>query len=172
MDLKGMLRTVPDFPREGINFIDITPLMKAPDALRQALSSMERFASHLSFDAIAAPEARGFLVAAPLAVSLGVPFIPVRKPGKLPAATLRGEYQLEYGEAALEIHADALSQGSRVLVVDDLLATGGTVAATRSLVERLGGSVAGFAFLVELTFLGGRSALSGCPVFSVVQLDH
>lgn len=172
MELGSFLRTVPDFPRQGINFIDITPLILEPKAFRSALDELKGFADTLSFDIIVSPEARGFIFGAPLAARLGVPFVPVRKPGKLPAATLRGEYQLEYGRTALEIHTDAVKPGQRALVIDDLLATGGTVGAARDLVERLGGQVAGFGFLVELSFLHGRSDLRDRPVYAVISLDR
>jgi adenine phosphoribosyltransferase len=167
VDLQRWLRTVPDFPHPGIEFIDIMPLLQDRTALREAITSMARFAGGIPHELIAAPEARGFLIGAPLAVVLDKGFVAVRKPGKLPRATERGEYALEYGTAALEIHRDAVPPGARVLVVDDLLATGGTVAATAELVRRLGGVVVGFAFLVELTALKGRDRLAG-PVFSVI----
>lgn len=169
MDLRERLRTIPDFPRAGIEFIDIMPLLGDSAAFRHAVSELARVASDWPHDVVVSPEARGFLIGAPLAVVLGKGFVAVRKPGKLPAATLRGEYALEYGQAALEIHRDAIRPGMRALVVDDLLATGGTVAATADLIRQLGGVVVGFAFLVELTKLAGRLRLSE-PVHSVIRL--
>ncbi len=170
MELATKLRTIPDFPRAGIQFVDITPLLQDPEAFREAFDQVVTWARTLHFDLVVAPEARGFLLGAPLALSLGKGFIPVRKPGKLPHRVERGAYQLEYGEAMLEIHQDAVRPGQRVLVVDDLLATGGTVLATADLVARLGGETVGFGFLVELTALAGRAALGEVPVFSVLEV--
>lgn len=166
------LRTVADFPRAGINFIDITPWVQDGQAFRAAIEELTAFARPLGVDLVAGPEARGFLVGAPLAVQLGVGFVPVRKPGHLPYDTIRKDYKLEYGEASLEIHVDAVQPGQRVLVVDDLLATGGTVAATIGLIEHQGGHVVGLGFLVELGFLGGRARMAELPIHSIVQLDE
>lgn len=171
MDLAQKLRIVPDFPRSGIQFVDITPLLQDAEAFRQAFDQVVTWARGLDFDLVVAPEARGFLLGAPLALSLGKGFVPVRKPGKLPHHIEQGAYQLEYGEAKLEIHRDAVAPGQRVLVVDDLLATGGTVLATADLVRRLGGQAVGFGFLVELMFLAGRASLGDVPVFSVLQVN-
>ncbi len=170
MEARPPLRTIPDFPRDGINFIDITPWVQDGAAFRAAIEELAAFARPLGIDIVAAPEARGFLVGAPLAVALGVGFAPVRKPGRLPYDTIRADYELEYGEASLEIHVDAVKPGQRVLVVDDLLATGGTVAATIGLMERQGGKVQGLGFLVELEFLSGRDRLPQLPIHSVVRL--
>jgi adenine phosphoribosyltransferase len=169
MDLHDRLRAIPDFPKSGITFIDIMPLLADAKAFRQAVTELARFAQGVPHDVVVSPEARGFLIGAPLSLVLDKGFVAVRKPGKLPAATVRGDYELEYGTAALEMHRDAIRPGMRALVVDDLLATGGTVAATADLVRRLGGTVAGFAFLVELTELKGRARLRE-PVFSVIPL--
>ncbi|MDA8345188.1 MAG: adenine phosphoribosyltransferase [Thermaerobacter sp.] len=171
MEARPPLRTIPDFPRVGINFIDITPWVLDGQAFRAAIDELAAFARPLGVDLVAGPEARGFLVGAPLALALGVGFAPVRKPGRLPYDTMRVDYELEYGEASLEIHVDAVKPGQRVLVVDDLLATGGTVAATISLIERQGGLVPGLGFMVELAFLDGRSRLPKLPIHSVVRLE-
>ena len=168
MDLKEHIREIPDFPTPGILFRDITPLLGNPDAFRRAVDQLaERFASE-PFDAVVAIESRGFVFAAPLAYRLGVPLVPVRKAGKLPFDTHSVTYALEYGSDSLEVHVDAISEGSRALIVDDLLATGGTAAATVRLVERSGARVAGLAFVIELRDLGGRDALAGYRVESLV----
>ena len=169
MELKGYIREIPDFPRPGILFKDITPLLKSPVAFQHV---MDRFAQHYAdhpIDVIIGIEARGFLFAAPLALSLDKPLIPVRKEGKLPFETHRVRYALEYGDSAVELHTDAIAPGQRVLIVDDLLATGGTLAAGARLVETVGGQVAGLAVLVELADLHGRDRLRGYDVFSLVQ---
>lgn len=168
MDLKAYIRDVPGFPIEGVIFRDITPLLRSPEAFLHALDSLEDYCRPKRPDVIVAIEARGYILAAPLALRLGAAFVPARKPGKLPWKTLREEYQLEYGVAALEMHEDAITPGQRVVIVDDVIATGGTLSATRRLVERLGGTVVGMACLVELTFLNGRSALEGAELFSVL----
>ena len=168
MDLKEHIREIPDFPTPGILFRDITPLLGHPEAFRFAVDRLaERFASE-PFDAVVAIESRGFVFAAPLAYRLGVPLAPVRKQGKLPFDTHSVTYALEYGSDSLEVHVDAIGEGSRALIVDDLLATGGTAAATVRLVERSGAAVAGLAFVIELTELRGRDALSGYRVESLV----
>ncbi len=170
VELKDYIAEVPDFPRPGILFRDITPLLKEPAAFREAVVRCTRAVSHRRVDAIAGIEARGFLFAAPLAHSLDKPLIPVRKEGKLPAETYRATYALEYGEAVLEVHRDAIAPGQRVLVVDDVLATGGTLAAAARLVERSGGTVSGFAVLIELVDLKGRDALLGYEVMALLKL--
>jgi adenine phosphoribosyltransferase len=169
MDLKQWIRDVPNFPIEGVIFRDITPLLQDPKAFRYALDELERYCRTKEIDVIVAIEARGYILAAPLADRLGVGFVPARKPGKLPWDRIREEYQLEYGMAALEMHADAIKPGQKVLIVDDVIATGGTLSATKRLVERLGGKVVGFACLVELTFLNGRRTLEGYDFFSLIQ---
>ena len=171
MQARPPLRTVPDFPRAGIQFIDITPWLADGPSFREAIAELAAFARELGVDAVAAPEARGFLVGAPIAVELGVGFLPVRKPGRLPYRSIRRDYELEYGSAALELHVDAIKPGQRVLVVDDLLATGGTVLATMDLIRGAGGVTAGLGFLVELTFLSGRKQLGDLPVHTLVQID-
>jgi adenine phosphoribosyltransferase len=165
--LRAAIRNVPDFPKPGILFRDITTLLTRPDLLREAVEALgDPFAGR--FDAVAGIESRGFILGAPLAVARGVPFVPLRKPGKLPAAVYRESYALEYGTDALEVHRDAFAPGARVLIVDDLLATGGTAVASARLVETAGASVVGLAFLVELEFLPGRARLAGREVLSLV----
>ncbi|RMH02258.1 MAG: adenine phosphoribosyltransferase [Planctomycetota bacterium] len=171
MRYQDYLRDVPDFPKPGIVFKDITPLLAAPEAFAAACDELAAAARGLAPTRIGAIESRGFLFGAPLAERLALPLFPLRKPGKLPAATLAESYDLEYGSATLEVHTDAAGPGDRVLLVDDLLATGGTVAAAASLVRRLGAEVAGAAFLIELAFLGGRRRLDGLPVLRLVEIS-
>jgi adenine phosphoribosyltransferase len=171
VDLHDYIRDIPDFPRPGIVFKDITPLMADADALGAAIDRLAEYARPLVPDVIIAAEARGFLLGAALANELGAGFVLARKPGKLPWQTVRAEYVLEYGIDALELHSDAVAHGARVLVHDDLLATGGTARALCSLVEQLGGEVVGCAFLIELAFLGGRERLSGYDVHSLLAYD-
>ncbi|MCU0255415.1 MAG: adenine phosphoribosyltransferase [Vicinamibacterales bacterium] len=167
--LKARIRHVPDFPKPGILFYDITTLLKDAAGFRDAIDAfVEQFEGE-GIEVIAGVESRGFIFGAALADRLGTGFVPVRKKGKLPAETVAASYQLEYGTDSLELHADAIHQGQRVLVVDDLLATGGTARATADLVRRLGGQVHALAFLVELTFLGGRAKLEGERVVSILQ---
>jgi len=168
-DLGRFIRDVPDFPRPGIVFKDITPLLADPGALAAALDAMA--APLPRPQAVVAVESRGFVFGTGLALRWRVPFVPARKPGKLPAASLGEAYALEYGQDALELHADALRPGQEVVVVDDLLATGGTALAAVRLVERLGARVVGVAFLVELTGLGGRERLAGYPLHSVLRYE-
>lgn len=168
-DLAARIRDVPDFPKKGIVFKDITPVLRSGPVFRQAIEQLADEVKDLKVDAVVGIESRGFIFAAPLAYLLGVGFVPIRKLGRLPAGTTSIEYQLEYGTNSLEMHVDALEQGNTVLIVDDLLATGGTVAATIELVERLGGIVEAVAFLVELTFLKGRQRLEGRRVISLVK---
>lgn len=157
--LRGLIREIGDFPRAGIGFKDITPLLADPGALAAAVRGLAEFARPLDVDCVVAAEARGFLLGPALAMELGAGFLLARKPGKLPAETVSAEYTLEYGSGALELHSDAIRPGARVLVHDDLLATGGTARALCELVERLGGEVAGCGFLIELAFLDGRRLL-------------
>jgi len=171
LDLRPYIRDVPDFPRPGIVFKDITPLLLEPRAFDAAVGGLAAFARPLQADLIVAAEARGFIFGGALARELAVGFVPARKPGKLPSETVSVEYSLEYGVDALELHADALADGARVLVHDDLLATGGTTRAKIDLVERLGGVVAGCAYVIELAFLHGREALSGHDVHALVTYD-
>ena len=168
-DLRALIREVPDFPQPGVLFRDVTPLLKDAAAFNAALDAMQQYVTLRGADAIVGIESRGFLFGAPLAARLGLPFVPVRKPGKLPAAHMSIEYALEYGEGQLDIHSDALSAGESVVIVDDLLATGGTAVGAAKLVELLGARVAGLAFLIELTTLGGRERLQGYDVFALLD---
>ena len=161
MDLRNYIATVEDYPKEGILFRDITPLMADGEAFRYATQEIVDYARSLEVEVVVGPEARGFIVGCPVAYELGIGFVPVRKPGKLPRETEKVEYELEYGTDTLTMHKDAIKPGQRVLVIDDLLATGGTVRATIDLVEKLGGQVAGCAFLIELSDLKGRDKLKG-----------
>lgn len=170
--LKKLIREVPNFPRPGILFYDITTLLKDPTGFQILVKEMVRGCKSFHPDVVLGIEARGFLFGPILAAHLKTGFIPVRKAGKLPAETISVEYDLEYGQDSLNLHKDAISPGERVLIVDDLLATGGTAAASCQLVEKLGGTVAGLAFIIELTFLKGREKLSGPGVFSVLQYDE
>ena len=167
--LTDYIRDIPDFPKPGIVFKDITPLMKEPAAFKAAIDGLIAAFKGVEFDYIVGIESRGFLFGAPMAAQLGVGFLPIRKPGKLPYETETIEYALEYGSGTLEIHADACGEGHRVLIIDDLLATGGTVAATRALIERLGGTVVGAGFVVELAFLNGREKLGDLNVQALIQ---
>lgn len=169
MDLSKYLRDVPDFPKPGILFKDITPMLAEPTAMKEAIAQLARL-DFGKVDRVAAIESRGFLFGVPLAMHLGKGFVPIRKPGKLPWKTNRVEYMLEYGTDAVEIHQDGVKKGERVLVVDDLLATGGTMGAACQLVEACGGKVAGCAFVVELTFLPGRKKLGQHKVEALVRI--
>jgi adenine phosphoribosyltransferase len=171
-DLRERIRSVPDFPRKGIVFRDITTLLKDPSAFSESIDRLVRHYRTVPVDAVVSVEARGFILGSPLAYGLGAGFVPIRKPGKLPAATEREEYALEYGTDAIEIHKDAISPGQHIVMHDDLLATGGTIQAACRLVERLGGVIVGVSFLIELTFLKGRNRLEGYDVFSLIQYDH
>jgi adenine phosphoribosyltransferase len=167
--VRATIRDVPDFPKPGIVFKDITPVLADASLFTRVTESMAAGAAALNITHVVAIESRGFLFAAPVAQRLGVSLIPVRKPGKLPFRRVREEYALEYGTDALEMHEDALGAGARVLVVDDVLATGGTAAATRRLVERAGGTVVAFSFVIDLTFLNGRQQLVGSSVDAIVE---
>lgn len=171
MDLKEKIRVIEDFPKVGISFKDITTILDDGEAFKYTIDSLIDFVKDEKIDIVVGPEARGFLLGAPIAYALGIGFIPVRKPGKLPGDTLRYEYALEYGNDALEIHKDAIKPGQRVLIVDDLLATGGTIASVAKLVEQLGGEVVAMNFVVELTGLKGRDKLEGYKVNSLVQYE-
>ena len=168
MDLLKHIREIHDFPKRGILFRDITTVLKNPDALLAAVDGMVKLADGISFDAVLGPESRGFIFGVPVALRLGKGFVPIRKDGKLPAKTRRKEYALEYGNATIEIHEDAIAQGSRYVIVDDLLATGGTAKAAADLVAEMGGTVACHIFFIELADLGGRNVLAGQEVRSLV----
>jgi len=168
MDLHEFIRNVPDFPKPGVQFKDITPLLADPAAFGYSCARLAEHFSGTPMDAIAAAEARGFLFAAPMALELRKPLIPLRKPGKLPYKTHSFKYDLEYGTAELHMHVDSLKQGANVLLVDDVLATGGTMAAACKLIEGAGGRVVGCAFLLELGFLNGRDLLRGYDCFSLL----
>jgi adenine phosphoribosyltransferase len=169
VDLRAYVRDIPDFPREGIVFKDITPLLLNPEALDAAVARLHHFARDLHIDLVVAAEARGFILGGALARALGAGFVPARKPGKLPAATVSAEYALEYGLDVLEVHADALAGGARVLIHDDLLATGGTAQALCELVSGLGAEIVACAFLVELSFLGGRERVAPHAVHALID---
>jgi len=171
LDLRTQIRSVPDFPKPGIVFRDITTLLKDTAAFAAAVDALEARYRSEHIDRVVGIESRGFVLGAALAYRLGAGFVPVRKPGKLPAETLRESYALEYGTDAVEIHRDALLPGQRVLLHDDLLATGGTMAAACALVRRLGARIVGLSFLIELDFLHGRDKLPGCEIFSLVHYD-
>ena len=167
--LKNLIRDVPDFPKAGISYKDITTLLKDPAGLMAAIRAMLGPFADDGVELVVGIESRGFILATPMALDLGCGFVPVRKPGKLPAETLRQEYDLEYGSDAVEIHADAIAPGQKVLLVDDVLATGGTLAAGIRLVEKAGGVIAGLAVVIELTDLPGRKLLRGYDLFSIVR---
>ncbi len=169
MDLKKHITNIENFPIEGITFRDITTLIGNGDAFKETIDSLGEFARKCGANKIVGPEARGFIFGTPVAYSLGIPFIPVRKPGKLPRKTETIEYDLEYGSNTLVIHADAIKRGDRVVIVDDLLATGGTVKASIDLIKRLGGEVCGLAFVIELDELNGREKLEEYEILSLVN---
>ena len=168
-DLSRRIRSIPDFPKKGILFRDITPLLQDSESFREAVDILSDRYRNEEVDLVVSAEARGFILGACLAYKLGVGFVPVRKPGKLPYEVEKATYELEYGEDTLEMHRDGVSKGDRVLLFDDLLATGGTARAICQLVEKLGGKIAGICFLIELTFLKGREKIKDYPVFSLIK---
>jgi adenine phosphoribosyltransferase len=170
-DLSSHIRSVPNFPKQGINFKDITTLLKDPGAFQSAVALLKDHYASTPVDKVVGIESRGFILGAALAHQLGAGFVPVRKPGKLPAPTIRQEYALEYGVDCVEVHSDAIRPGERILIHDDVLATGGTAAAACSLVKQMQGSIVGISFLIELTFLKGRDRLKPHNVFSLIQYD-
>jgi adenine phosphoribosyltransferase len=172
MNYRKLIREVPDFPKPGINFKDITTLIKDGRALKKSTKEILKKFSKKKIDVVAGIESRGFIFGALVAYELGVGFVPVRKPGKLPAESVSAAYDLEYGQNVLHLHKDAIKKNQKVLIVDDLLATGGTLRASCDLVEKLGAKVAGIGVLIELTFLNGRDKLKGYDVFSLVQYDR
>ncbi len=171
MDYKAHIREVPDFPKPGILFYDITPLLNNPACFRSIIDECIQHYRDAGITRVVGIESRGFILGSPLAYHLNAGFVPVRKPGKLPADVFEVNYNLEYGSTALAIHRDAIQKGERVLVVDDLLATGGTAAATVHLIRQLGGDIAGVVFLVELLGLEGRNKLNGCDIHSLITYD-
>ncbi|GIP39235.1 adenine phosphoribosyltransferase [Paenibacillus sp. J31TS4] len=168
MDFKEYIRVIPDFPQPGVRFKDITTLLKNGPVYKQAVDAIREMVSDLKIDMIAGPEARGFVVGAPLAYSLGVGFAPIRKSGKLPGDCIEADYSLEYGKDRLAMHRDSIQPGQRVLIADDLLATGGTLATSANLIRQLGGEIVGAAFLIELSYLNGREKLEGIEVRSLM----
>jgi adenine phosphoribosyltransferase len=171
MDIKNYIRTIPDFPKEGIMFRDVTTVMQSAEGFKLAIDMLSKALEGVDFDVIAGIESRGFLFGAPLAYNLGKPFVLIRKKGKLPFETISQEYALEYGSAEVEIHTDSIKAGDRVVIVDDLIATGGSMKAAIKLVERLSGKVEKLLFLIELTDLKGREALEGYEVYSACQFE-
>lgn len=171
MDLKSKIRVIDDFPKPGISFKDITTLLKDPEGYHEMVNELVEAAGKFEFDLVASPEARGFIVGAPVAYAMNKGIIPVRKPGKLPAPAITQPYGLEYGANEVQIHVDAIKPGQRILIVDDLLATGGTAMAAAKLTESLGGVVAGFLFVSELSTLKGRELLKGYKVSTLIQYD-
>ena len=171
IDLRAHIRSVPDFPKAGVMFRDITPLLLEPEAFREALRRMAEPYEKGDVDLVIGAESRGFIFGAPLALDLDAGFVPIRKAGKLPADTVSVTYDLEYGTDTVEMHTDAVGEGARVLMVDDLLATGGTMAASCNMVEQAGGRIVGVEFLIELAFLGGRAKLESYPVRSQIVYD-
>jgi adenine phosphoribosyltransferase len=171
MNLKDKIRNVPDFPKKGIIFFDITTLIRDGEALKFSVDAMTDRYKGKKIDAIMGAESRGFIFGAAMAYKLGVGFIPVRKPGKLPYKTCQVSYDLEYGSSSLEMHTDAINKGDNILVVDDLIATGGTAKAMSQIIEKMGGKVVGFSFLVELSFLNPRKILKGYDVQALVEYD-
>ncbi|SDY87354.1 adenine phosphoribosyltransferase [Tindallia californiensis] len=172
MQLQNKIREIQDFPQKGINFKDITTLLKDSNALKQMIDDLCEPLKDQKIDLVVGPESRGFIVGVPIAYLLNAGFVPVRKPGKLPAPIRKYEYELEYGTDSLEIHEDAITPGQRVVIVDDLLATGGTMKATAKLIEELGGEVVSMQFLMELTFLNGRDNLKGYHIKSLISYDE
>jgi adenine phosphoribosyltransferase len=169
MNFKDYIRVIPDFPQPGIRFKDITTLLNDGPAYKAAIDELKIMVKDLEIDLIAGPEARGFVVGAPLAYALGVGFVPIRKSGKLPGETIEVDYALEYGKDKLAMHKDAIRPGQKILIADDLLATGGTIATSIQLIQQLGGDIVGSVFLIELNYLNGREKLNGIRVQSLIQ---
>ena len=169
IDLRSKIREVPDFPTPGVSFKDFTPLLADPEALQQTITGCAEWVRSKEPDLVLGAEARGFILGAAIAAEAGVGFVPARRPGKLPPETVSATYALEYGENSLELHPDLITDGARVVIHDDVLATGGTVEAIAGLVERIGGVVIGACFIIELTFLGGRDRLSGIDLHTLID---
>lgn len=171
LDLKDKIRTIPDFPKKGIMFKDVTTLLQDPHAFRYAVREMLHYLDGKNINAVVSAESRGFILGSVLAHELHASFIPMRKPGKLPYKTVKQEFETEYSKDAFEVHVDAIKKGDKVLIIDDLLATGGTAKAMTDLVKKLGGDVVGLAFLIELSYLNGRNKLKGYDVFSLMKYE-
>lgn len=171
LDLEQYVASIPDFPTKGILFRDVTPIVQDPDAYKEAVVRLAEYGKKVNADLVAGPESRGFIFGCPTAIEMHVGFAPVRKPGKLPRESVSCKYDLEYGTNELFMHKDSVKPGQRVLIIDDLLATGGTAKATANMIEQLGGVVAGFAFVIELSGLPGREALKGYDVYSMMTLS-
>jgi adenine phosphoribosyltransferase len=171
MNFKDYIRVIPDYPQPGIRFKDITTLLKNGPVYQEAINQLKLLVKDMQVEVIAGPEARGFVIGAPLAYSLGVGFIPIRKTGKLPGETIEADYALEYGKDKLAMHKDSIKPGQKVLIADDLLATGGTIQTSVNLIKQLGGDIVGAAFLIELSYLDGRSKLGELDVVSLMQFD-
>lgn len=169
MNFKDYIRVIPDFPQPGIRFKDITTLLQNGPAYKEAILQLKQLVKDMEIEVIAGPEARGFVIGAPLAFELGIGFVPIRKSGKLPGETIEADYALEYGKDKLAMHKDGIRPGQKVLIADDLLATGGTIQTSINLIKQLGGEVVGAAFLIELTYLGGREKLEGVEVVSLIS---
>ncbi len=170
-ELKDYVRSIPDFPEKGIIFRDVTSVLQDAQGLHASIDTMQACLEGVDFDVVVGPESRGFIFGVPIAYNLGKPFVPIRKKGKLPCETIAEEYELEYGTAVIEIHKDAIKPGQKVVIIDDLIATGGTTSAMIRLIERLGGRVVKMVFLMELAGLLGRKKLQGYPVDSVICYD-
>jgi adenine phosphoribosyltransferase len=171
MNFKDYIRVIPDYPQPGIRFKDITTLLKNGPVYQEAINQLKLLVKEMQVEVIAGPEARGFVIGAPLAYSLGVGFIPIRKTGKLPGETIEADYALEYGKDRLAMHKDSIKPGQKVLIADDLLATGGTIQTSVNLIKQLGGDIVGAAFLIELSYLDGRSKFGELDVVSLIQFD-
>jgi adenine phosphoribosyltransferase len=169
IDLRSRVREVPDFPTPGVGFKDVTPLLADPETLRQTVAQLAGWVKEKKPDLVLGAEARGFWLGAAVAAEVGVGFVPARRPGKLPPETVSARYVLEYGENVLELHPDLIPKGSRVVIHDDVLATGGTIEAIKNLVEQIGGEVLGACFIIELTFLGGRERLAGTDLYALID---
>jgi adenine phosphoribosyltransferase len=169
IDLRSRVREVPDFPTPGVGFKDVTPLLADPETLRQTVTQLATWVKEKQPDLVLGAEARGFWLGAAVAAEVGVGFVPARRPGKLPPETVSARYVLEYGENVLELHPDLIPRGSRVVIHDDVLATGGTIEAIKNLVEQIGGEVVGACFIIELTFLGGRERLAGTDLYALID---
>lgn len=169
MDFKNLIRTIPDFPNKGILFRDITTVLKDPEGLHNSINEMSEKLKHIDFDIVIGPESRGFIFGVPIAYNMKKSFVPARKAGKLPHETISKTYELEYGSATIEIHKDAIKKGQKVVIADDLLATGGTCKAICQLIEEVGAELVGMVFFIEIEHLNGREALKGYPVHSIVK---